>query len=451
MSGICDRLDIDHFARLTSACRALAGLRSRASFWATSLLRRTRLRPNRALRFVLRRCSTSTPQLRTLAREIVRVLVEAYGADVSGGGDAAVDDRLESAGADYKSPLHLAVVGPSVDPSRGYWCPRFGDYLISADATSAEDSWAAQDCYCLDGEPYVYTASVFDQSTNEGQDAEDEFYTLEGKPTLHLGLDMDRRQCRLHHLPDPEMVRYLLQAGAVANRMSLLEAVEKDENVEISKVLIEYGALKTTTDRHYSASEFLTVAARRCAKEQVHLLLQSGARISPEYYYSYHEGTLIAAAHGGSAEVMKLLIDAGAPMRRHTNTALVDALVRGHRQVVRLMLEAGADPDDRHRFNYRQPVTAAAWRGDAEMVKLLVDHGADISLDSYDDYPGTLGIAAMHGHVDVIKVLLQSPTVRKEEATQVVENGVYDENTRSYVKVTDSVIKILEEFLAAAP
>jgi len=87
---------------------------------------------------------------------------------------------------------------------------------------------------------------------------------------------------------------------------------------------------------------------------------------------------LIAAAHLGHVEVVRRLIAAGAPLDHVNNlgwTALMEAVVLGdggpdHRQVVRLLLEAGADRSIADRDGVT-PLAHARARGYAEIARLL--------------------------------------------------------------------------------
>jgi ankyrin repeat protein len=94
---------------------------------------------------------------------------------------------------------------------------------------------------------------------------------------------------------------------------------------------------------------------------------------------SRYDGTaLIAAAHLGHDEVVRVLIAAGAPLDHVNNlhwTALIEAVVLGdggrrHQSVVRDLLAAGADARLADRSG-RTPLTLARERGYLEMVRML--------------------------------------------------------------------------------
>jgi uncharacterized protein len=99
---------------------------------------------------------------------------------------------------------------------------------------------------------------------------------------------------------------------------------------------------------------------------------------------SRYDGTaLIAAAHLGHAEVVRMLIAAGAPLDHVNNlgwTALIEAIVVGdggarHVDTLRALVDAGADvnrPDGRG----TTPLALAKNRGYDAMVSILSRAGA---------------------------------------------------------------------------
>ena len=87
------------------------------------------------------------------------------------------------------------------------------------------------------------------------------------------------------------------------------------------------------------------------------------------------------AAFFGNPEAVSLLIERGAEVDAFgrgwmTGTALHSGVSRLHSEVVRLLLEAGANPDLRQSGGWT-PLHAAAMNGDLASVELLLAAGAD--------------------------------------------------------------------------
>lgn len=93
-------------------------------------------------------------------------------------------------------------------------------------------------------------------------------------------------------------------------------------------------------------------------------------------------------------------MDAGADVN---GGALTNAARAGHADVVRVLLEAGARINE---YN-GAAITEAARLGRAEVVQTLIEAGADVHVQ--DDLP--LQLAARGGHIDVIQVLLNIPLI----------------------------------------
>jgi len=123
--------------------------------------------------------------------------------------------------------------------------------------------------------------------------------------------------------------------------------------------------------------DIVTIAAVADDLPTLRLALELGA--SAKNVTSRYDGTaLIAAAHLGHAEVVRTLIDAGAPLDHVNNlgwTALIESIVLGdggprHVDTLKALLDAGADASVSD-GNGVTPLQHAQRRGYLEMVKAL--------------------------------------------------------------------------------
>jgi ankyrin repeat protein len=91
---------------------------------------------------------------------------------------------------------------------------------------------------------------------------------------------------------------------------------------------------------------------------------------------------LIYAAIFGQLEVVRVLLEGGANVEStnaNQQTALHEAAFRGHVDMCRLLLDWGAKVDHVDKWK-ETPLQDAAWMGHLSVVKLLVERGADVRL-----------------------------------------------------------------------
>jgi ankyrin repeat protein len=121
------------------------------------------------------------------------------------------------------------------------------------------------------------------------------------------------------------------------------------------------------------------------------------------------ETPLIVAAALGSDEIVGILLENGAQVndkdKRQSATALHAATMRGKVSTVRILLQKGADINAKGHDDLT-PLMVAALAVNVELVKLLIDSGAD--LESKDKTHGVtaLHIAALKGNLNMTKILL---------------------------------------------
>jgi ankyrin repeat protein len=132
------------------------------------------------------------------------------------------------------------------------------------------------------------------------------------------------------------------------------------------------------TDRY----DIVTIAAVQNDVETLKIALAGGAKA--DTITSRYDGTaLIAAAHLGHAEVVRMLIAAKAPLDHVNNlswTALMESIVLGnggknHLDSLKALVDAGANLNIPDRAGV-SPLAHARERGYAEMVKILETAGA---------------------------------------------------------------------------
>jgi hypothetical protein len=163
------------------------------------------------------------------------------------------------------------------------------------------------------------------------------------------------------------------------SRTPLIVAVYMKQ-YDAARALLKHGANPNAMEiDHY---DIVTIAAVRNDVEMLKIALDAGA--SAKNVTSRYQGTaLIAAAHLGHVEAVKLLIAAKAQLNHVNNlgwTALMEAVVLGnggarHTATLRALVEAGADVNIADRGGIT-PLQHARRRGYSEMARILENAGA---------------------------------------------------------------------------
>lgn len=144
---------------------------------------------------------------------------------------------------------------------------------------------------------------------------------------------------------------------------------------EVVELLAKAGADMNKLEN--DAYDAVTIAAVANDTDMLKAALAAGNK--PTNITSRYIGTaLIAAAHLGHHEVVRILIEAGAPLDHVNNlgwTAVIESIVLGdggdnHQKTLRYLVDAGADITIADNGG-RLPVDLARERGYSEMVKLL--------------------------------------------------------------------------------
>lgn len=147
-----------------------------------------------------------------------------------------------------------------------------------------------------------------------------------------------------------------------------LRTAETKERIETVRVLLQHGAKVNVYNPHISnGAGPLYQAALRGFNVIVQLLLEHGA----EFEVEDNSGTtpLMGASYIGNAKTAEILLSAGAQPnhRSRRGTALLLAVKRGRIDVVRLLLNAGADP----KLTNAEGKSAYDFARDPEIIRLL--------------------------------------------------------------------------------
>lgn len=140
----------------------------------------------------------------------------------------------------------------------------------------------------------------------------------------------------------------------------------------------------------------------------------TGVTAEEEARYAELQQLALDAARAGETVVIVPMLRAGLPVGlsdEKGNSLLMLASYHGHLELSRVLLEAGADPDQRNDRN-QTPLAGVAFKGGIDLAKLLVEYGADPGADQGGGrFP--IQFAAMFGNPDIVEFLESLSTKRK--------------------------------------
>jgi hypothetical protein len=160
-------------------------------------------------------------------------------------------------------------------------------------------------------------------------------------------------------------------------------------------------------------SHLLLKAVDRNDVSKVLQFLDEGADI--EYFSKSGPGrtALNEAALCGQLEMVKALMERGANLNTQDNamgyTPIAWACEEGHLEIAETLIAAGADINAASKKYKRTPLIAAAANGHLDIVKLLIKSGANVDLQTISEQ-NALTEARKNGHESVVKYLSKCGT-----------------------------------------
>lgn len=226
------------------------------------------------------------------------------------------------------------------------------------------------------------------------------------------------------------------------NRAKDLEKVGKIKEAEYSrKKSLQINTEKPKMYNTKNPDSFLDAVVKNNSYK-IRKSLQNG--FNPNYIFKKYKfaTALIIASEIGNIEIVKLLLEYGADTDIQTEnrvTALISAIANDHIEIVKLLLEYGADTNVQDEDGW-VPLMSATEIGNIEIVKLLLEYRADINIKTKNG--GTaLIIASQNGYIEVVKLLLEHSA----------DTNVQDENEVTPLMFASSngyieIVKLLLEY-----
>ena len=113
--------------------------------------------------------------------------------------------------------------------------------------------------------------------------------------------------------------------------------------------------------------------------------------------------------------MVNILLDAGADQRMVNNaghTALIEAVIEGHENIVQLLISRGADVNQKDTGEFsvgETPIIVAAMKGETQIAAILIRRGADVNIKTKDGQTALIYAARAPGdRTEIARLLIDS-------------------------------------------
>lgn len=284
-----------------------------------------------------------------------------------------------------------------------------------------------------------------------------ELFTSEGNaystPCIRTFCDVDADETPLYYASKMDLIGVagrLITMGVDVNARSgyygdALCMASSLGHTEIVKLLLGAGADPNSSNHDCKGGSALYQASENGYDAIVRLLLDAGAKAGLDRRTIYGSALHVAALKG-NLNIVEMLIGTGMdvnliqemPRQKFLKHAIGTAARSGHIETVRLLLEAGANPESKDDI-----LCYASGVGKAELVRLLLGAGANINPGW--GWQNPLRVAVLRGHATTVKILLDAGAdVDFEDCWK--RNSFSDSGYREKCR---EVLKVLELLIAA--
>lgn len=187
---------------------------------------------------------------------------------------------------------------------------------------------------------------------------------------------------------------------------ALIAAARRGDVVSVRKLIGEGANVKARDGRGTTA---LLAATHGNHVETARLLIAAGADVNAKD--NIEDSPFLYAGAEGRNDILKMTLAAGADLKstnRYGGTALIPAADRGHLETVKILLATAIDKDHVNKLGWTALLEAVilgdGGKTHTEIVRLLVDAGADPSIADRDGVT-PLAHAKKRGFAAMVRVL----------------------------------------------
>ncbi|KAF5539995.1 ankyrin [Fusarium mexicanum] len=274
---------------------------------------------------------------------------------------------------------------------------------------------------------------------------------------------------------DVNMAKVLFEFGAVTSLFHPefdgelpLQVAVSSGHIELVKLFLENGAGSTLSMPNADGNTALHIACAVTGRDKIiSLLLRPGIDEAMLWGNDVGNTPLHVASGAGHASYVKLILqylESGHQrllemQNKNLETPLLIAAEEGYVDVVKALLAHGAE-NTTHIFdlNKNSPLCVASAGGFSEILKELLLHGAGRTIAAFNSYGETpLHAAAIKNDVEVLKLLLEVPGVPLNQKTTYGFSPLFIASRNGYLSIVelllsvDSVDRDSENWLGLGP
>lgn len=176
---------------------------------------------------------------------------------------------------------------------------------------------------------------------------------------------------------------------------SIISLTLEEKNEEVFSLLENFSVLN---GRNKEGKTLLGAAAEKGSLSLVRKIVEKGADLNFRSL-EYKETPLMIAAQEGKLEIVKFLISKGAVIH--------GALTRAaHKEIIDLLLDSGADIDEKDLDAGDTPLIMAAYGGHLEIINYLLEKGAGIDIKNENSEITAICAAGAKGNIPIVQELI---------------------------------------------
>lgn len=227
--------------------------------------------------------------------------------------------------------------------------------------------------------------------------------------------------------------------------MTALHLAARDGRTEVVQRLLQTGAF----DNERLINDALTVASMSASGKRAIVDLIQGHRLkmlAPKADQN-PQAQLFAASESGNLAQAQAALDQGAKTDAHDDRgmdALSWAALRGHTEIVKLLIARGAKVDARNSSDW-PPLGQACGQGHIETARELLKAGANVNI-SFDGGKTPLMCAAYQGNVELAKLLLEHGANKAASMDEDDDGRSMTARDLAAMQGQREVVKLLDEF-----